>query len=126
MDSTFITRSQYSERRIINNRIRRNRQLRQRLLLSALVIVLFVILAFFLSSTKSHASNDVALYKHYKSVQIGAGDTLSALSAVYVNPSYNDTDSFIQEVIFINNLSDDEHLYEGNYIIVPYYDTISG
>ena len=123
MNSTLMTRFEYSERRIINNRSRRNRQLKQRLLISALVLTLFV---FILFSTKSMASNDEALYKYYKSVQIQSGDTLYDLSLEYVNPTMNDTESFIEEVMYINNLDEDYHLYEGNYIIVPYYDTYAG
>ena len=126
MDSTLMTRFEYSERRIINNRYRRNRQLKQRLLISAFVLTLFVVLAFILFSTKSMASNDEALYKYYKSVQIKSGDTLYDLSLEYVNPTMNDTESFINEVMYINNLDEDYHLYEGNYIIVPYYDTYAG
>ena len=121
MNATSVNRFEYSERRIINNRNRRNKQLKQRLLVSALVFVLFIVLAFVLLSTKSMASNDEPLFKYYKSVQIKGGDTLYDLSLEYVNPSMNDTESFIEEVKYINNLEDDYHLYEGNYIIVPYY-----
>ena len=121
MNATAVNRFEYSERRIINNRNRRNKQLKQRLLVSALVFVLFIVLAFVLLSTKSMASNDAPLFKYYKSVQIKGGDTLYDLSLEYVNPSVNDTESFIEEVKYINNLEDDYHLYEGNYIIVPYY-----
>ena len=77
-------------------------------------------------STKSMADNKEPLFKYYKSVQIQAGDTLYDLSAEYVNPEMNDTDSFIDEVRFINNLEDDSYLYEGNYIVVPYYATFTG
>ena len=126
MDTATLNRFEYSERRIVRNRRRRNRQLKQRLLISALVISLFIILAFFLYSSKSLASNSEPLYKYYKSVQIHSGDTLYDLSSEYVNPSMNDVDSFIAEVRYINNLDEDSCLYEGNYIIVPYYDTYAG
>ena len=126
MSSSTLSRSQYSERRIINNRRRRNRQLRQRLLLSVLIVTLFVILAFFFMSTKSMADNKEPLFKYYKSIQIHSGDTLYDLSQEYVNPEMNDVDSFIEEVRYINNLEEDSCLYEGNYIVVPYYATFAG
>ncbi len=117
---------QYSERRIINNRRRRNRQLKQRLLVSALVISLFVILVFFFMSTKSMADNKEPLFKYYKSIQVQPGDTLYDLSLEYVNPEMNDVDSFIEEVLYINNLEEDSTLYAGNFIVVPYYSTFVG
>ena len=126
MDTATLNRFEYSERRIIKNRRRRNKQLKQRLLISALVVSLFIILAFFLWSTKSMASNEEPLFKYYKSVQIHTGDTLYDLSALYVNPEMNDVESFIAEVRYINNLEEDSYLYEGNYIIVPYYATSVG
>ena len=126
MDAATLNRFEYSERRIIKNRRRRNKQLKQRLLISALVISLFIILAFFLWSTKSMASTEEPLYKYYKSVQIHSGDTLYGLSELFVNPAMNDVDSFIAEVRYINNLEDDSYLYEGNYIVVPYYATYAG
>jgi hypothetical protein len=126
MNSSSLSGFEYSERRIINNRRRRNKQLKQRLLISAFVISLFVILLFFLMSTKSMADNKEPLFKYYKSIQVQPGDTLYDLSQEYVNPEMNDVDSFIDEVRYINNLEEDSCLYEGNYIVVPYYATFAG
>ena len=126
MNSSSLSGFKYSERRIINNRRRRNKQLKQRLLISAFILSLFVILLFFLMSTKSMADNKEPLFKYYKSIQIQPGDTLYALSQEYVNPEMNDVDSFIEEVSYINNLEEDSCLYEGNYIVVPYYATFAG
>jgi len=72
------------------------------------------------------ASDSKALYKYYKSVQIKPGDTLVDLSYEYVNPQVNNTDSFIDEVCYINNLDEDSCLYAGNYIVVPYYAPYNG
>ena len=126
MDSATLKKLEYSERRSINSRRRRKKQIRQRLLISAFVVSLFVILVFFLMSTKSLADNKEPLYKYYKSIQIQPGDTLYDLSAEYVNPEMNDTESFIAEVTYINNLEEDSYLYEGNYIVVPYYAAYAG
>ena len=126
MDTATLNRFEYSERRIINNRRRRMKQLKQRVLISALVVSLFIILAFFLWSSKSMAATEEPFFKYYKSVQIQSGDTLYGLSEEYVNPQMNDVDSFIAEVRYINNLDEDSYLYEGNYIIVPYYSTFVG
>ena len=126
MNSSSLSGFEYSERRIINNRRRRNKQLKQRLLISAFVVSLFVILLFFLMSTKSMADNKEPLFKYYKSIQVQPGDTLYDLSQEYVNTEMNDVDSFIDEVRYINNLEEDSCLYEGNYIVVPYYATFAG
>lgn len=117
-----------SEERIKNNKIRRKRELRRRLLILTVSFVLFVSLICLFVSSKSVASDgsEEVLYKYYKSIQIQSGDTLYDLSLEYVNPEFNDTRSFIEEVKFINNLDDNAFLNAGNYIIIPYYDTLKG
>lgn len=128
MNKTLSTvKVPYSRRAAVAKK-RRNRELRRNILLTAFTVILFVSLAVLFFSTKSEASSQGCeeLYKHYKSIQISSGDTLYSLSAEYVNEDFNNRDSFIKEVRYINNLEEDAVLYAGCYIVIPYYDTIHG
>lgn len=117
-----------SEDRIRNNKIRRNRELRRRLLIFAVSLILFVSLVFIFFSSKSVASNEAEeiLYKYYVTVTVEPGDTLYDLSLEYVNPEFNNSRSFIDEVKFINNINDEDSLIAGEMIFVPCYDTYEG
>lgn len=116
------------ERIIRNNRRRRNLELRRNFILMILTVVVFIAFAIMFFSTKSVASStsDTVYYKHYKSIQISSGDTLYDLSLKFVNAECNDSASFISEVRYINNMDEDDLLYTGSYIVIPYYDTING
>lgn len=117
-----------SEERIRNNKIRRNRELKRRLLLLAFSFVLLVSLVFIFLSSKSVASesSDDVLYKYYITVTVEPGDTLYGLSLEYVNPEFNNSKSFIEEVKFINNIDNEDCLYAGDLLFIPYYDTYEG
>lgn len=111
-----------SELRIINNRLRRHRELRNHIIIFILSICLFITLAVVFFSTKSVASvsPENRLYKYYDSICIESGVTLYDLSLKYSD----DSDDFIKEVMFINNLDEPDDIIAGNYIIVPYYDVL--
>ena len=125
MEASINSRNYNSELRIYNNRLRRNRELKRHIFVFALSIVLFLAMLFLFSTSKSVASNkeDQILYKHFDSIQIKAGDTLTTLAEQYVCEGSNTVSSFIKEVRYINNLDEDDVLISGNYIIVPYYST---
>ncbi len=128
--SEYISQNRNIEReRIIrNNRRRRNLELRRNFILMIFTVVVFIAFAVIFFSTKSVASStsDTVYYKHYKSIRIASGDTLYDLSLKYVNDEYNDSSSFISEVRYINNMDEDDLLYSGSFIVIPYYDTING
>ncbi len=116
-----------SEERIYRNRIRRQRELRQHIIICIISILLIVTLVFLFGSSKSIASNksDQILYKHFTSIQVQYGDSLSSIADTYVNDKVNSVDSFINEVVYMNDISNPDYLVAGTYIIVPYYSTVS-
>jgi cell division protein YceG involved in septum cleavage len=123
MNTIANSRISYSEQRIINNRTRRERELKRRILIFSISLILFVIAAVLTFSIKSVASDgsEAPLYKHYVSVQISAGDSVYDLAKEYYTEGYDSYDSLIDEIIFINNLSDESVLKTGNYLVIPTY-----
>ena len=117
------SRLSYSEQRIINNRTRRERELKRRILIFTFSLILFIIAAILTFSIKSVASDgsEAPLYKHYVSVQIEAGDSVYDLAREYYSEGYDSYDSLMDEIIFINNLSDESVLKTGNYLVIPTY-----
>ena len=58
--------------------------------------------------------------KYFTSVQVEAGDTLWGISQRYISPEYASTKEYIDEVIKINHITEDD-IKAGCYITVPYY-----
>ncbi len=112
-----------SERRIRNNRIRRRRELRQRFFTLVLTLILSagISVTFFSFRTKAQSSDEDIQYKYYKSIVIEAGDTLWDLAEEYgASEHYESRQEYIEEVIRMNGLSD-EQITAGQYIIIPYF-----
>lgn len=112
-----------SERRIRNNKIRRRREMQRNFLMCLLTILLVVSLSliFFDFSTKAQSSDEEILYKYYKSIIVEDGDTLWDYAEEYaIREHYKDSQAYIEEVIKMNALKDDE-ITSGQHIILPYY-----
>ncbi len=122
MGATVQDRFIYSERRIVNNRLRRNRELKRRITVFVLSLVLFSVMAIIFFGSKSQASDidNPTLCKYYKSVMVSEGETLTDLAGTYGGAHYKSTSDFIREVCYINNLESDS-ITAGLYLIVPYY-----
>lgn len=111
-----------SERRIINNRIRRTRQLRRNIIMYLITIVAAIgsSLIFFGFRAKAQSSDEV-MYKYYKSVVVGNGDTLWNYANEYGRTGqYDSNRDYIKEVMCVNALSSDR-IMAGQYLILPYY-----
>lgn len=112
-----------SERRIRINRIRRRRELRRRFFTFILALILSagISITFFSFRTKAQNNTDEIQYKYYKSIIIEAGDTLWNLAEEYgISEYYGSHQEYINEVMQMNGLSDDQ-ITAGQYIIIPYY-----
>lgn len=114
-----------SERRIRNNRIRRRRELRRRFFTFVLTLILSagISVMFFSFRTKAQSSDKDIQYKYYKSIVIEAGDTLWDLAEEYgASEHYESRQEYIEEVMRMNGLSDDQ-ITAGQYIIIPYFNS---
>lgn len=116
-------RTDLSERRIRNNRLRRRRELRRNILTLVLTMALVVCCSvlFFDFNAKAQSSEDEILYKYYKTVSIAKDDTLWNFADEYADSRfYESHQSYIDEVMHINSL-DDSRITAGCYLILPYY-----
>lgn len=113
-----------SERRIRNNKRRRERELRRHIFLSVLTLCIAVAFAFCISSidTAAKDSSETIEIKYYTSITVSNGDTLWAIAAEHMGEGehYATVSEYIAEVMRMNNL-DNETLYAGQHLIIPYY-----
>lgn len=112
-----------AERRIRRNRERRARQLRCKIILFIAAVLLGSMLALIGNTISSRAkdNNETVTYKYYHSYQINPGDTLTSIAQVYADGENSSVSSYIKEVKQINHLTDEDLLWAGEYIIIPYY-----
>lgn len=86
-------------------------------------IILGIILATVLSHSMSSAQNAHNSYKYYTSVEILPGDSLWSVADQYMTNDYHDKNSYINEVMEINHMTDTA-LRVGDSITVPYYSEV--
>lgn len=121
-----MSRATYIYERDLRNyqrKLRRQKEIRRIFILTGIAVVL--VLGFTLSyhALLSQANTELVdvSYKYYTSVQIEPGDTLWTLADRYADKEhYVSQDQYIAEVMSMNHL-DDENIYAGNYLILPYY-----
>lgn len=112
-----------SERRIRKNKLRRKHQIRRNIFMLMLSIILAAGFSIMFFSFKSKAqSGDAELScKYYKSITVGAGDTIWDFAELYADTDFYDSyGCYIKEVMDINHLKDEQIIY-GQHIIIPYY-----
>ena len=85
-----------------------------------LIVSLLILLG---SSIRTFASsrNNEPLHKYYTSVRIENGDSLWSLADQYTVDGVYDRDDFIEETCSLNQLTDQNELHTGDYIVVGYY-----
>lgn len=116
-------RTDLSERRIRNNRLRRRRELRRNIFTAFLTCALIVCCSvlWFDFNTKAQGTEEEILYKYYKTVSVAKNDTLWDFADEYADRRfYESYQSYIDEVMHINSL-DDSAITAGCYLILPYY-----
>ena len=86
-------------------------------------IILSTVILIGAAGILSHAedSDNVHYYKYYTSVTVMPGDTLSSIAEEY-GFNYDDTMQHIDEIKFCNRMNEDT-IYAGSSLIVPYYST---
>ena len=110
---------------IRNNRLGRQTGLKKHMAMWLLGFLLAIGLSFlsFGLSTSAQASDEIIMYKYYKSIVIQKGDTLWGYAREYGNKQYYDSNAdYIKEVMEINALTD-HRIISGRYLILPYYST---
>ena len=101
-------------------RLRRERRMKL-LKLSAALLVAFcmiIICAASYNVLDSHANDG---FKYYTSVTVEVGDSLWQIAGDYIDSHYDSRESYIAEVRSINHLADNDNIYAGQILIVPYF-----
>lgn len=85
-----------------------------------LLISVVICFGFFSGKSKTQAEAATANEKHYKCITIEENATLWSIAREYYTEEYDDYEDYIDEVRFINKLSDDT-IYRGATLVIPYY-----
>ena len=87
-------------------------------LIFGLSLVLIICIIFGVNNKKQNpeASNQ----KYYACITIDEGETLWTIAEEHYSEEYNSYQEYIDEVKFINNLTDDT-IYRGAKLVIPYY-----
>lgn len=105
--------------------LRRRREMKRNLYMAVLGMILILGLSLSYHAIVSHATGHIedVSYKYYTSVMIENGDTLWSLAQEYADGHFDSTEAYIYEVMQINHLQNEE-ITAGNFIILPYYDSV--
>lgn len=103
-------------------KIRRRKQIRSRILLFIMTVCLIFGLVFSLSIMVARADTGIENnnYKYFSSIMVGYGDNLLSIAEQYVDDHYDSVEQYVNEVIHINNLKENE-VKAGQYLVIPYY-----
>ena len=119
MDAAYTA---YRELKIEENRKKRLRIVRrQRIALGIAIALIAFLFAFLGFKMNLQAHSEEGRYKYYSKITVHSGENLTSLSQKYISDEYKNADSYIKEVCAINNLDEDETIYAGESLIVPYY-----
>jgi len=96
-------------------------QIRRRIAFSVLIlfIMLFASIGAFTIKSKAH-DNTPDINKYYKSIEVPYGASLYSIAVEYNCNEKSTIQAYMNEVCSINHIEDDT-IYAGQYIIIPYY-----
>ena len=114
------------DRRLERTKRARIRQVRrQKIVIIAIgVLITMALCSFFTIKTFANTDNtavDSFGTKQYRSVMIYCGDTVESIAKDNYCFEYHSIDRMASEICSINNISEDESLIPGNYLVIPYY-----
>ncbi len=90
----------------------------------SIVAITALATAFFLGMkmSKPAIANDVAYEKIYTNYTVQRGDTMTAIVKKYaVSPEIKSIEYYTREIMFLNHISDDNDIKEGENIVIPAY-----
>ena len=87
-----------------------------------LLVVAGAVLIIVLSSQNAAQAEEASVsVKRYVSVSIQPGDSLWSIANIYADGHYSSLQDYIDEVKFINNMTEDT-IYAFEYLLIPYYE----
>ena len=103
-------------------RIRRTKLILRGTLLTVCIIALLAICSSAILSKATTSDDEKVYYKYYTQIEIQKGDSLWTLAGEYMeNGPYESRKEYMEEVAELNQLSNTT-IFEGQCLIVPYYD----
>lgn len=121
MQQNYLNMSDRELRGIIW-KIRRRKQIRSRIMLFIMTVCLIFGLVLSLSIMVARADTGIEKnnYKYFSSIMVGYGDNLLSIAEQYIDDHYDSVEQYVNEVIHINNLKENE-VKAGQYLVIPYY-----
>ena len=92
----------------------------KRKLIVGLSLILIICIIFSVNNKKQNPEAATTNEKYYTCITIEEDDTLWTIAEEYCTEEYDSYQEYIDEVKFINNLTDDT-LYYGGKLVIPYY-----
>lgn len=92
----------------------------KRKLIFGLSLVLIICIIFGVNNKKQNPEAATTNEKYYTCITIEEDDTLWTIAEEYCTEEYDSYQEYIDEVKFINDLTDDT-LYYGGKLVIPYY-----
>lgn len=121
MNIEYIAKDQRELNRY-RKRLHRQIEIRRKVSFFFLSIFIIILFTFGLTNITTHANEEISniTYKYFKYYEIQKGDTLWELAKENIDYNYyKDIPSYIDEIVEINNISDDS-IIAGQVIVVPY------
>ncbi len=111
------------ELRYYKRKLRRQRETRRKVMMFIISVCLIAVCTVSYRSIKSSAnSGEDMLFKYYTNIAVQSGDTLWNIADEYMDANqYKDKNAYIAEVRSINHIGEDDLLYSGQHITIPYY-----
>ena len=107
-------------------KIKRRKQVaKQKMMLLLVTVFIITVGSIVFGSIFSSANNperNFKQHKYYKSIVIEDGDSLWSIAEDYCTETCDDTRAYVNELKELNGLSS-ETIYEGQHLLVIYYDT---
>lgn len=92
----------------------------KRKLIFGLSLVLIFCILFGVNNKKQNPEAATSNQKYYTCITIDEDETLWTIAEEHYSEEYDSYQEYIDEVKFINNLSDDT-IYNGAKLVIPYY-----
>lgn len=83
-------------------------------------LIIFICILFGASSKKQHPEAATSNQKYYTCITIEEDATLWTIATEHCSEEYDSYQEYIDEVKFINNLTNDT-IYRGATLVIPYY-----
>ncbi len=120
MNTTAQSRKCRSRRAVLAARRRHQTYMHRIGILLTTVLLLFVLGVRFLGTTAQADEISSEREKYYTSILIEPGDTLWTIAEQYVSPEYDSVQSYVNELKFMNGMTEST-IYAGYYLTIAYY-----